>query len=295
MLAKALKSLKHLLAAGNRLDDINNGVHGLLAGQNVHGASTACSLGLDYAAQLFVDGHADYYRKVREAMSIAHPRGVDLVRIGGDNDGGYVMADCFHEDAVAYSLGVGNDITWDAALAARGIHVFMYDHTVDPDTGGNAFLHFRRKGVGRANRGDIVTLESQMSANGHGQRRDLILKMDIEGFEYEVIDATPPQVLARFSQIVVEFHDILHPGNIMFLRCLEKLNAVFQPIHVHGQNVHPHVRIGEDTVLTDYVEMTFLRREDHEFVAPESSLPLPADMPTYAHLPEVRLGDFARR
>lgn len=294
MLARMLKSLKNLLAAGNRLNDINNGVHRMLAGQGVHGASTTFNLGLDYGAQQFVDRHAAYYMKVRDAMTIAHPRGVDLVRIGGDNDGGYVMADCLHENSVAYSLGVGDDVSWDAALAGRNIHVYMYDHTVEPACCGNAFLHFFRKGMGRLNHGDIVTLESQVAENGHEGRRDMILKMDIEGFEYEVIDATPPHVLAQFSQVVIEFHDILHPGNIMFLRCLEKLNEIFQPIHVHGQNVHPHVRIGEDAVLTDYVEMTFLRREDHEFVAPESGLPLPVDMPTYAQLPEVFLGDFTR-
>ncbi|MDR2776538.1 MAG: hypothetical protein LBB17_00620 [Puniceicoccales bacterium] len=51
----------------------------------------------------------------------------NLVRIGCDHDGGYIMVDDFGKCDAAYSFGIGNDVSWDLDIAKRGIDVFMYD------------------------------------------------------------------------------------------------------------------------------------------------------------------------
>src|SRR5205807_2115231 len=58
-------------------------------------------------------------------------RGYRKQRIGADLDGGYVMLDDFGASRTALSLGVGPEVSWDAAMAARGLRVLQFDHTVE--------------------------------------------------------------------------------------------------------------------------------------------------------------------
>jgi tetratricopeptide (TPR) repeat protein len=91
----------------------------------------------------------------------AHARGLDILRrlepwalvdvpkarVGSAFDGGYVMADDFEDIVAAFSLGVGNDANWDAAVAARGIRVYQFDHTVDASPMTDGDIVFAKKRV----------------------------------------------------------------------------------------------------------------------------------------------------
>ena len=93
--------------------------------------NTQSSLNMDLAKALV----STIYRRCREIINLLSPmdvEGVGYVRVGGDNDGGYVMLDDFKRKIeAAYSFGIGSDVSWDEAMACRGIDVFMYDHTIE--------------------------------------------------------------------------------------------------------------------------------------------------------------------
>jgi hypothetical protein len=71
------------------------------------------------------------------ALSVLRPLrphrvdGLDKVRLGRFFDGGYVMLDAFDGVLAAYSLGINDDVSWDLDMAARGVPVFQYDHTIE--------------------------------------------------------------------------------------------------------------------------------------------------------------------
>ena len=105
------------------------------------------------------------------------------------------MLDALRPPAVTagYSFGVGHDVSWDVAVAGRGIDLFFYDHTVkrlpEPVPRGR----FVRTGIrGREPVAGQKTIEQVLADNGHAGRRDLVLKMDIEGAELEIV----PKLLA---------------------------------------------------------------------------------------------------
>ena len=52
------------------------------------------------------------------------------LRVGGSEDGGYVMVDDFAGIETAFSLGIGPNVDWDYEIAERGIPVHQFDHTV---------------------------------------------------------------------------------------------------------------------------------------------------------------------
>jgi hypothetical protein len=221
--------------------------------------------------------------------------GVALVHKGRNGDGGYVMIDDFANIGAAYSIGIGWDVSWDVAMAELGIDIWQYDHTVVTPPQTHPRFHFCPLGLAAVASGDgmLRTLESLILQNGHAGQRDLILKIDIEGAEWDVFAALRPDVLGQFSQIVVEFHDLRNMNEAhkicRVLQALSQLNASHQSVHVHANNNGSMATIGGIT-LPDVVEVTYVRRTDHTFVPCYRIFPTALDFPNNADRADIFLG-----
>jgi hypothetical protein len=222
-------------------------------------------------------------------------------RIGRDYDGGYVMLDDFSARSIdaAYSFGISNDVSWDEDIANLGIDVYMYDHTIQDLPKKHPLFHFFKIGVtGIDTEGDLKTLNTLIADNGHQQCKNLILKMDIEGNEWSVIEETPSNVLNQFAQIVIEFHGIdpsESPQNISRITAaLEKLNQTHQAIHIHANSYCDISYLGE-LVLPNLLEVTYVRRLDYgdRFTTCTRTFPTEYDRSTYHWLPDVFLAKFS--
>lgn len=245
----------------------------------------------NYLAQSFVDSHHDYYLRCCEILKRKNVLNFNLCRIGRENDGGYIMVDDFTRLDIAYSFGISNEISWDSGIAAKGIPVFMFDHTIDGIEQKNNNFHFFKIGLGGRRGNSISTIKDIMSSHCHFGK-NIIIKMDIEGYEYEVFDSLDVEILKTFPQMIIEFHDVLSPENINFLMALEKINKYFQVVHIHPQNVYPRVRIDDNKILTNYIEVTFANRYFYGFDDNIAALPLNIDYPTYQNSREIKIGDF---
>jgi hypothetical protein len=241
------------------------------------------------------------YRRCAMILELVCPkkiRDVELARIGKNFDGGYVMVggfDCEGTDA-AYSFGISDDVSWDSGIAALGIDVFMYDHTIDSLPDENSRFHFNEIGVtGHKSGKNLETLPGLLLKNGHGDSDRLILKMDIEGCEWDVFDFCSKQTISQFSQIVVEFHDLTKErycsSDSKILRVLKKIDETHQCVHVHANGTGTPLWI-HDLVLPDLIEVTYVRRSDYgnEFFEDQRSFPTHLDQPTFEGWPEVYLG-----
>lgn len=189
------------------------------------------------------------------------------VRIGRDGDGGYVMLDRLRPEQPVLSYGVGPDISFDLDLAKRGHPVFMFDHTVDgPPTALPPNALFTREGVAAEPQPEkqLDTVESHIRRHGLLGRRDVILKMDIEGPEWRILSSLPEDLLDVFEQMVVEFHWLNGLGNrhlaTMVGNCLERLNGQFTLCHVHANN-HINFRLVEGIIVPPVLEATYVRSD----------------------------------
>ena len=219
----------------------------------------------------------------------------ELVRIGGSNDGGYVMADVF-DGRVAYSFGIGKDYTWDESMAERGYQVFMYDYSVDKITSLNQHLHFKAMGIGCEKIGKLDTLQAFIEENGHEQEQDMILKMDIEGGEWDVFDALADSIILKFQQIVLELHGANNLSQFdKVLRVLSKLSSTHNVIHVHANNVQDYENSKED--LPYFLEVTWLLKGENDKVevAEDVELPLSIDNRNIPEKKEIELGKWNKR
>ncbi len=192
----------------------------------------------------------------------------EIVHIGTDSDGGYRVVDNFdrYPNKILYSMGVGGDVSFEEDMANRGFQVYMYDHTVDDTPAHHANFHFFKKGlIGRHNDEypDLMTLEEMMNANGHSGEQDIFFKCDIEGFEIGVLNETPSEILNKFTEIVMELHNLTNYTKIdEIINALEKLNKTHRLVHVHPNNLSRINYIG-DIAISDCIEVTYVRKTDY--------------------------------
>jgi hypothetical protein len=179
-------------------------------------------------------------------------------------------------------------------MARLGCQLFQYDHTIDGLPSQHKNFHWHKTGIAAHGSADGVmkSLADIIAANGHAHETNLVLKMDIEGYEWDVFEAIDLDVLRQFSQITMEMHT-LALGEPDFLRrvrsILAKVYSAHQPIHVHANN-HGYVGIIGGVVIPDTLEVTYVRRADHEFRECTHTFPTLLDMPCRKDVPDFFLG-----
>ena len=217
---------------------------------------------------------------------------VPLIRLGGEEDGGYLVPDDLDGVVRCFSPGVNDQVSFELDLAERGIPSSLADFSIDGPPVAHPAFDFEALYVGAVD-GDATTSLASWVARlapdeGAG---DLMLQMDIEGAEYPALLAAPPELLARFRVLVVEFHHLnklFDPLAFLLLSsCFEKLLARFDVVHLHPNNALPVYRVG-DLVVPQAMEFTWLRRERHGAGA-APSFPHPLDRPCDPGRPELAL------
>jgi hypothetical protein len=162
-----------------------------------------------------------------------------LKRFGSANDGGYLMCENLIEPLDAgYSYGVGRNDDWGCDVSRR-YHVPVYEYDCfDPArptcNGGTFVFHDECVGDRTSYRESrfFDTLENQIRKNGDIGRR-LIVKMDIEGGEWDSLLTAPDELLASIPQIAMELHGFDDPKIVEVLR---KLKRNFYLVNLHFNN-----------------------------------------------------------
>ena len=161
-------------------------------------------------------------------------------RFGEANDGGYVMcANLLDGVEAGYSYGISGYDGWGCAVSTRlGVRVHQYDcFDTRATTCATGDLAFHAECVAGstyddAERHRFDTVARQLARNGDAGRH-LVVKMDVEGAEWDALAALPHETLARIDQLVVEFHQVQEER---FIGVLRRLKAHFHVVNVHYNN-----------------------------------------------------------
>ena len=193
-----------------------------------------------------------------------------LVRKGSKFDGGYVIADNLNPDDFLLSFGVGTDVSFEHSLSSsiKGIH--LYDHTVDelPTQISNA--SFFKTGLAVKSGRNMTDLEAALSEMPAGS--ELILKIDIEGDEWKILDEVSSEILKKFKQIVIEFHQLESIDSEfnfqLFFRVFKKIRLTHNVINVHGNN-WDSFKVIHGQIWANALEVSYLRTD----FFPEKKIP----------------------
>lgn len=237
-------------------------------------------------------------REITAALRILEPKAVadfQKIRVGSAGDGGYVQLDDLQGVSHALSFGISDNDDWDLAIANAGIPVEQFDHSVEKAPSSHALLHFHRKMIAVEATAQSATLPDLVARHSRSDNPDVILKIDIEGCEWDVFDHASDEVLSKLSQIICEFHDLSHLTNPAFraraTRVFEKLARHFAPIHIHGNNFASFCNVA-NIPLPDVLEITFASRRRYRFVDSSEVFPTALDAPNNAEIPDIWLGSF---
>ena len=219
-------------------------------------------------------------RELRRLIDGLRPLESKLVRVGPDGDGGYLLPDDLDGIPYAFSPGVSTESGFEADLARRGMRVFMADYSVDGPGEAHENFVFEKKFVGSLTDERFMTMDEWKNRHLPDYRGDLLLQMDIEGFEYETLFSTSPELLRQFRIIVLEVHNIEHwlgrPYFELVSRVFEKLLQTHRVVHNHPNNCCGSIK-SQGLELPRVTELTFHRKDRLHSTDPARQFPHPLD------------------
>ena len=183
-------------------------------------------------------------RQVREALWAAFTpvqiTNCELQRFGPTNDGGYLLCKNMMEQARAvYSYGIAGADPWGCVVAeALEVPLHQYDcfDTTVPLCQGKTAPMFHAECIGPDSETidgrPFDTLANQIEKNGDAGKR-IIVKMDVEGSEWQSLAGAPDSVLNAIDQMAIEFHD---PEDAASLATATRLTQFFYVAHMHQNN-----------------------------------------------------------
>ena len=215
-----------------------------------------------------------------------------LTRVGAAHDGGYLLPDDFDGVTACFSPGVNDEVGFELSMAQRGIRSFLADFSVPGPPVEHPLFDFEPLFIDAFDGEGRTTMARWVEEKAAEDTGDFILQMDIEGSEYAALTAMPPELLARFRIIAIEFHHLnklFDPVVFMFYRsCFEKLLALFDVVHLHPNNALPVYTVGE-LVVPQAMEMTFYRKGRCPGNAPLPRFPHPLDADCDSNKPTLVL------
>jgi hypothetical protein len=168
-----------------------------------------------------------------------HVANCELERFGEAHDGGYPLcANLLGAVRAGYSYGISGYDGWGCDVSRR-LHVVMHQYDcfnltqpVCPD--GMTMFHGECVGTTRSVQDGrpFDTLAGQVAKNGDAARA-LVMKMDVEGAEWESFLFAPDSVFEHIDQMDVEFH---HVDDEKFVATMQRLKQFFYIAHVHYNN-----------------------------------------------------------
>lgn len=223
--------------------------------------------------------------------------GIDLIRVGGENDGGYVLPNDLVGITECFSPGVSDNVSFEKELLEKfQIESHLADFSVDTPPNNFKPKSFLKKFVGSVNNNERITISDWVSSkSGESQNSDFLLQMDIEGDEYQSIIATPQHILEKFRLIVIEIHGYENWADPEFFKFVktffEKLLMSFTITHIHANNCCGVTNLS-GVVFPNVFELSLIRNDRIEFKKPIYSLRNSLDRDNVISKPTIEISQY---
>lgn len=234
----------------------------------------------------------------------------DFVRLGKNNDGGYIISNSdINNSEVLISLGISDDWSFEENFnELKNITIYAYDASINKKLFYKNilenFINLRHpKKIFTSifklieyskffSKNNVSHIEQYVGLNTNNinyctfdevlnitKSNNIFLKIDIEGSEYRFLDSII-QNQNRFTGLAIEFHDCdIH------LKKIEEFmnNFDLRLIHAHANNYAP-IRLNDNLPLA--LELTFSKYSN---ISKKKPLPNILDMPNNKNIEEIEL------
>jgi hypothetical protein len=213
-----------------------------------------------------------------------------LERFGEVNDGGYLLCGNLLDDARSgYSYGINGYDQWGCDVSTRlKVPVHQYDCfnlTVPACGSGRTVFHAECVAAGPRYEEErpFDAIAAHLERNGDATNR-VVMKIDVEGAEWESLMAAPDEVLERVDQLAIEFHGVKQER---YLDVVRRLKRFFHVAHVHFNNYSCETGLAPFPAWA--YEVLFVNRKlDDEDRSKTPGGLLPIDSPNNPSLPDCQ-------
>jgi len=223
----------------------------------------------------------------------------EKIRVGSENDGGYVIAENIGEYDCMISCGIANDVNFEKAMLNKyqDIVCYCYDGTIDTLPENHDRLVFFKKNISYFDSDKTTNLIELIK-----KYDNIFLKMDIESYEFRWLQVMPIELLKKIKQIVIEFHFPLSDLVIQHfdiplpiyqkVDVFKKLLRTHTLIHLHANNCCG-VSLVDEIIVPNVFECTYVRN-DYQTRDKKSHDPIPSilDRPNIKDYPEIELHGY---
>lgn len=203
-------------------------------------------------------------RNIKALISVIAPKGTNLKlkRFGGLGDGSYVLPQKYvTKGTYLISGGIENNNELEISLANLGVHGIQIDNSINQAPKTHKNLEFRKVTISDSDSQTETTLSSLMKLNSNEGR--LIVKLDIEGYEWKTLAALTKNELASIDCLILELHNLSLISNPdqgkEILEVLGKIEAAgLRSIFCQANNGCLTYVLG-GTLIPDNMEVTFIK------------------------------------
>jgi hypothetical protein len=221
--------------------------------------------------------------------------GHNLIRIGANSDGGYLLPNILDQIEYCFSPGVGSSVSFEDHLLKYNIKSFLADGTVNY----NKKHDFIKKNLNCFNDEKNITLENWINEKipprpytRNKLNNKLLLQMDIEGSEIEVLYNISQECLDRFKIIIIEFHHFVEIFTSLGLKIyndiFNKILKTHNIVHIHPNNFSYTLDFLNNKISGLY-EITFINKKDCKYVKKiKYNLPHKLDSKNFPSLIDIK-------
>ena len=182
---------------------------------------------------------ADVRQQLFAEIQPVHVTNCELKRFGEPHDGGYPLcANLLGAVKAGYSYGISGYDGWGCDVSRQlrvPVHQYdCFDLREPPCPGGSTVFHGECVGTTKTTEEGrpFDTLNSQFTRNGHAGT-PIVMKIDVEGAEWDSFLFAPDSVFAHIDMLDVEFHHVEDPK---YVAAMQRLKRFFHVAHVHYNN-----------------------------------------------------------
>jgi hypothetical protein len=226
--------------------------------------------------------------ELRQLFPLSINQDLELIRLGSLGDGGYLLHNDFSKTDYCLSLGIGDNFSFDLAISDKCKEVWMFDHTIDDPQIKDSNLKFHNVGIAATIQSKFTTMSKILE--DIPKEHDIILKIDIEGSEWDVLKNLSSSNLIRCKQIVAEFHNLHKIADDHFFdlvsKSLSNLNNSHDLINLHVNN-WSSLHLIQGVPVPDVIEVTYIRRKPNlQTIGRTISIQRTGDLPNNLDLPD---------
>ena len=185
---------------------------------------------------------------------------IELIRLGENNDGGYIIPNDLEGITKNYSAGIGKLVGFEKDLQEKfSINSNMLDfNEIDRNILPNN-CNFLKKKLSLKDNDTDISINNWID----NLDKEVILKIDIEGDEYPILANISDENLKKIRILIIELHDLRNLRNNVFFSFFEKIisrfDQYFYSCHLHPNN-SSKVKFISNIEIPDMLEITFIKK-----------------------------------